>query len=54
MDETSWHFVYARGQALAERKTEEVQARLPEEKRACFTIIATILADGTKNVTRFF
>ena len=48
MDETSWHFVYARGRVLAERGTEEVDAQLPEDKRACFTVIATILADGTK------
>ena len=33
---------------LAECGTEEVDATLPEDKRACFTAIATIIADGTK------
>ena len=48
MDETSWHFVFARGHVLAECGTEEVAATLPEDKRASFTTIATILADGSK------
>ncbi len=48
MDETPWHFVFARGQVLAETGTEEVSATLPEDKRACFTVIATILANGAK------
>ena len=30
MDETAWQFVYVRGQTLAERGTEEVDAQLPD------------------------
>ena len=48
MDETSWHFVFARGQVLAERGVENVCTTLPEDKRASFTTIATVLADGSK------
>ena len=48
MDETSWHFVYLRGKVLANKGVEEVSATLPADYRSCFTVIATILADGTK------
>ena len=48
MDETAWQFVYVRGQTLAERGTEEVDAQLPDDFRKSFTAIATITAAGGK------
>lgn len=48
MDETPWNFVYLRGKVLAHKGVEEVSATLPADYRSCFTVIATILADGTK------
>lgn len=48
MDETPWNFVYTRGEVLAQKGTEEVNAKLPEDYRKCFTTIATISADGNR------
>lgn len=48
MDETAWQYVFCRGQALAEKGAEEVQAQLPDDFRLTFTVIATISADGGK------
>ena len=48
MDETAWQYVFCRGQALAEKCAEEVQAQLPDDYRLTFTAIATISADGGK------
>ena len=48
MDETPWHFVFIRGEVLAERGSEEVSAQLPDDYRKSFTAIATIGADGSK------
>ena len=41
-------FVYVRGQTLAERGTDEVDAQLPDDFRKSFTAIATITAAGGK------
>ena len=48
MDETSWHYVFCRGQVLSETGKEEVSAQLPDDYRQGFTAIATITADGKK------
>lgn len=48
MDETSWHYVYNRGLILAEKGTETVPATLPDDERNGFSVLATILANGTK------
>lgn len=48
MDETSWQYVFYRGQTLAEKGSEEVDAQLPDDYRLTFTAIATITADGGK------
>lgn len=48
MDETSWHYCYARSKVLAPKGTEEVPAQLPDDPRRKFTAIATIAADGSK------
>ena len=47
-DETPWNFVYLRGQVLAERGTEEVNAQLPDDYRKSFTALCTISASGKK------
>ena len=49
MDETPWNFVFMRGQVLAERGKEEVDAQLPDDYRKSFTVIATITNAGTKH-----
>ena len=48
MDETSWNYVFLRGEVLAEKGKEDVNAQLPDDYRKSFTTIATIGADGTK------
>ena len=48
MDETPFNFVFLRGEVLAEKGAESVQAELPDDYRKSFTVIATITADGGK------
>ena len=48
MDETAWNFVFVRGEVLAVKGKEEVDAQLPDDYRKSFTAIATISADGSK------
>ncbi len=48
MDESAWNFVYTCGQVLAITGKEEVDARLPDDYRKSFTVIATISASGDR------
>ncbi|KAH0805810.1 Mobile element protein [Histomonas meleagridis] len=48
MDETPWNYVFRRGFVLAERGKEEVDAKLPDDYRKTFTVIATISRSGNK------
>ena len=48
MDETPFNYVFLRGQVLAEKGKEEVDAKLPDDYRKSFTAIASITADGKK------
>lgn len=46
MDESAWNYAFMRGQVLAFKNKEEVDAKLPVDYRSSFTVIATITADG--------
>lgn len=48
MDETAWNFVYKRGEVLAHRGVENVDAWLPDDFKKSFTVIATVTAVGGK------
>ena len=48
MDETSWNFVYLRGDVLSIKGQEVVDATLPDDYKKSFSIIATIGSDGSK------
>ena len=48
MDETPWNFVYKRGKVLSITGKEEVDAVLPDDYKKSFTVISTIIANGSK------